>query len=285
MAANSAKNLLVVAAALALVSVAAFAGLAWREGAMDSVGRPALTGAAYTPVAVDAPVVKAETWDAPAPLARGRDWVYDVFTPPEIFYSARTRQFAVKPPAGTAEDAPEIPFGLELVAVKRDPFRLQLIGFVGEDADARGVFENRVSGEVFLAAAGRRVPDLALDIKAFSVRPEPVAIPDSMTVNQRVATAVIHDANSRQDVTLTQRERHFSGSVFALVAPPGETAPREVRAGDAFTLGDATYRIGKISLDPAAIEITKTAPSLDAPDRRTLPLRFDSTDTPASVSP
>jgi hypothetical protein len=282
---NSAHKLLLAGAGLALVSAAVFAGLAWRAGSAGPIGRPALTGAPYTPVAVDAPVVKTETWDAPAPHPRGRDWVYDVFTPPEIFYHARTRQFAVKPPAGTGEDAPEVPFGVELIAVKRDPFRLQLIGYVGEENEARGIFENLVSGEVFLAAAGRRVPNLALSVKSFAVHREPVVIPDSMTVNQPVATAVIHDDKSRQDVTLTQRERHFTGSVFALVAPPGATVTREVRPGDAFQIGDATYRVESISLDPAAVEITKTAPSLDAPDRRTLPLRFDLTDSSASTSP
>ena len=282
---NSAKTLLLSAAALALFSGALFGVLAWRTSATAPFGRPALGGAAYAPVAVDAPAVKAETWDAPVPLPRGRDWVYDVFTPPEIFYNARTRQFAVKPPAGSGTDAPEAPLGLELVAVRRDPFRLQLIGAVGEGAEARGVFENRVSGEVFLAAAGRRVPDLALSIARFTVSAQPVVIPESMTVNQLVATAVVRDDRSHEEVTLTQRERQFSGSVSAIVASPGETALREVRTGDTFLLGAASYQIGKITLDPATIEVTKTAPGLDAPDRRTLSLRFDLSDSSALPPP
>lgn len=282
---SSAKKILLAAAGLLLASAAVCGVQAWRERSVGPVGRPVLSGPIYVPVAVDAPAVKAEVWDAPAPLARGREWVYDVFTPPEIFYSPRTRQFAVKPPPGVGDDTPELPFGVELVAVKRDPFRLQLIGYVGEDADARGVFENRMSGEIFLAAAGRRVPNLALTVKAFGVRREGIALPESMTVNQRVATAVIHDEQSRQDVTLTQRERHFSGNMFALVASTGETATREVRVGDVFKIGDANYRIEKIVLDPAAIEITKTAPTLELPERRTLPVRFDPTESPASSSP
>jgi len=92
--------------------------LIWRQSAAAPLGQPPLSGAPYIPVAVEAPTVKRTTWDSPAPLARGRDWIYDVFTPPEIFYSSRTRQFAVSAPSNVADDAPEAPFGLELVGVR-----------------------------------------------------------------------------------------------------------------------------------------------------------------------
>jgi len=277
-ASPSAKSLLLAATALVVVSAGVFGTLIWRQNAAAPIGQPPLSGAPYTPVAVEAPTVKRTTWDSPAPLARGRDWIYDVFTPPEIFYNSRTRQFAVSAPSVAADDAPEAPFGLELVGVRPEPFRLQLIGYVGGEGDARGIFENRRSGEVFLASAGYRAADLALTIKRFSVRSEAVAIPESMAFKQRVASAVVHDLRSGRDITLSQRERHFTGNVFALVAIAGEPAPREVLAGDTFKAGVATYRIGKITLDPAAIDVTKTAPDLAAPVQRTLPLRFDLSD-------
>jgi hypothetical protein len=277
-AAPSAKALLLAAAALAVVSAGVFGTLTWRQRAAAPLGRPPLSAAPYTAAAVEAPTVRHTVWEAPAPLARGRDWIYDVFTPPEIFYNARTRQFAVSAPLPVGDDAAESPFGLELVRVRPEPFRLQLIGYVGGAGDTRGVFENRRSGEVFLAAAGHRVADLALSIKRFSVRSESAAQPESMNFRQRVATAVVHDQRTGGDVTLTQRERHFTDNVFALVAVAGESAPREVLSGDTFQAGTASYRIGKITLEPASIEVTKTAPDLAAPVQRTLPLRFDPTD-------
>ena len=153
-------------------------------------------------------------------------------------------------------------------------------GGAGE-GDARGVFENRLSGEVFLASAGHRVADLALSVKRFHVSTESVAIPESMNFKARVASAVVHDNRTDRDVTLTQRERHFTGNAFALVALAGESAPREVRTGDTFSVGPVTYRIEKIVLDPAAIDVTKTAPDLAAPLRRSLLPRFD----PAESAP
>lgn len=277
-ASPSAKSLLLAATALAVVSAGVFGTLIWRQGAAAPLGRPPLSAAPYAPAAVEAPTVKHTVWEAPAPLARGRDWIYDVFTPPEIFYNARTRQFAVSAPLPATDDAPESPFGLELVSVRPEPFRLQLIGYVGGARDARGIFENRRSGEVFLASTGYRVADLALTLKRFTVRSEPVAIPESMSFMQPVATAVVHDTRTGRDITLSQRERRFTGNVFALVAIAGESAPREVLPGDTFKSGTATYRVEKITLEPAAIDVTKTAPDLAAPVQRTVPLRFDPTD-------
>lgn len=279
--APSAKPLLLAAAALAVISAGVCGTLIWRLRATAPLGRPALTASAYVPVAVEAPVVKNTVWERPAPLARGRDWLYDVFTPPEIFYHARTRQFVVSAAAAGGDDAPEIPFGLELVSVRPEPFRLQLIGYVGGagEGEARGIFENRLSGEVFLASAGHRVADLAISIKRFTVRTETVATPESMSFKARVATAVVHDNRTARDVTLTQRERHFTGNAFALVALAGDSAPREVRPGDTVHLGPATYRIEKIVLEPAALDVTKTAPDLAAPVSRTLLPRFDPTDS------
>jgi hypothetical protein len=154
--------------------------------------------------------------------------------------------------------------------VRPEPFRLQLIGYVGGEGDWRGTFENVATGEVFLAAAGRRVPNLALTIKSHEVRAVPVAIADSMTTRQRVATAVVRDERAGRDVKLTHRERQFTGGLSAFVAAPGETATREVRSGETFKLGDATYHIEKILLAPPSVEITKESPTRSQPDQRTL---------------
>src|SRR5690606_4525964 len=36
-----------------------------------------------------------QTWAGPPALSRGREWVYEVFTPPEIFYDVETHRFRV----------------------------------------------------------------------------------------------------------------------------------------------------------------------------------------------
>lgn len=273
MAAISSEKLLVGGAALlALASCAGFGFLVVRHDgrAFEPVPQVQLATVPYVPAAPEAPPIRIETWAAPTSQNRGREWVYDAFTPPEIFYNSKTKQFTVKPPSSLLDEEIVDAFGVELVAVRPEPFRLQLIGYVGGEGTWRGTFQNVLTGEVFLAAAGRRVPNLGLAIKSLDVSPQPVAIADSMTTRQRVATAVIHDEKAGRDVTLTHRERHFTGTVFAFIAESGQSAAREVRTGDVFKIGDATYRVERIATTPPSIEISKESPNLPQPERRVL---------------
>lgn len=269
---SSDKALLAAGVVLILASAGTFGYLGYRE-MMRPGGPPPrveLASTTYEPVATEAPAVKTETWAAPVAQSRGREWIYDTFTPPEIFYHARSKQFTVRPPSSLMDDEMFEAFGLELVAVRPEPFRLQLIGYVGDEGKWKGMFQNVANGEVFLKTAGEAVAKLGLTIKQFDVRPQPIGLPESMTTNQRVATAVIRDEKTGREVTLTHRERFFTGTVFAFVAAPGETATREVRVGDAFQLGEATYKIEKILTAPPSVEVTKEAPTLTQPDRRVL---------------
>jgi hypothetical protein len=282
------KEYLLFSAAVALAagSAGVFGTLGVRNARTPRgpAARVQLIDSPYTPTVTDATVVKTDAWSPPSAQSKGRDWVYDAFTPPEIFYNARSRHFTVKPPLAGGDDVPEEPFGVELVTVRPEPFRLQLIGYVGGEGDWRGTFENVASGEVFLAGAGRRVPNLALTIKSLDVRSAPVAIANSMTTQQRVATAVVRDERAGRDVTLTHRERRFTGGLSAFVAASGETATREVRAGETFKLGDVSYRVEKILLAPPSVEITKESPSLSQSDQRTLTPR-ESEETASSEPP
>ncbi len=272
-AVSSDKVLIGFALVLALGSAGAFGTLAMRAPrvAPGSVAPVVLLDTPYTPTAPDAPPVKTETWAAPVAQARGREWIYDTFTPPEIFYNARTRQFSVKPPSSLVEEeAPQEAFGIELVSVRPEPFRLQLFGYVGDGATQRGMFQNVQTGEVILGAAGHRIPKLGLTVKSFAIAAQTIALPESMSTRQRVATAVVRDEKAGRDITLSQRERVLTGQHFALLAAPGDDAVREVRAGDSFKLGDTTFTIEKVQLAPPQVEILKESPQLAQPDRRTL---------------
>ena len=288
MAVPSSDRVIIGAAlALAVVSAGVFGTLAMRHTGVPTgpIPQVELSNEPYVSIAPEAPPVKTETWAAPVAQSRGREWIYDTFTPPEIFYNARSKQFTVKPPSSLLDEDAQESYGLELVAVRPEPFRLQLIGYVGGEGNWRGMFQNLVSGQVFLAAGGHRVPNLALTVRSLDVSPHPIRMGESMTTRQRVATAVVRDDKAGSEITLTHRERVFTGTVFAFVAAPGETATREVRAGDMFKLGEATYRIEKIELTPASVEVVKESPTLSQPDRRVLVPRESDAEAPAGESP
>ena len=283
------KGYLLAAAGLALVSAAVGGTLAWRQARAPqaAIATVELADTPYAATVAEAEAIKTDLWAPPPPQTRGRDWVYDTFTPPEIFYNARSKHFTVKPPATVTEDAiVEEAFGVELVAVRPEPFRLQLIGYVGGEGTWRGTFEIVGTGEVFLGGAGRRLPKLGLTVKSLEVLPVDIKIPESMTTRQRVATAVVLDEKTGREVTLTHRERHFTGGLSAFVASTGDTATREVRTGETFRVGDASYRVEKIQLSPASIELSKEAPTLAQPDRRTLiPRESDDGPAPSDAPP
>src|SRR5688572_19852440 len=282
------KVLIGAALLLALASAGVFGTLAFRhwQAPVETIPQVQLSDAPYVPTAPEAPPVKTETWAAPVAQSRGREWIYDAFTPPEIFYNARSKQFTVKPPSSLMDEEAQEVFGVELVAVRPEPFRLQLIGYVGGEGNWRGMFQNVATGEVLLGAGGHRVPSLGLTIKSLEVAPQPIQMGESMTTRQRVATAVIRDEKIGRDVTLTHRERVFTGTVFAFVANTGETATREVRTGDMFKIGEATYRVEKIETTPPTVEIVKESSTLSQPDRRILtPREVESPEAPAEPTP
>jgi hypothetical protein len=231
----------------------------------------------YQPSGIDAPKVETETWAPPPAQSRGASWVYDVFTPPEIFYDPRTKQFSVTAPTAETEaqpaPAPEAaaPFGLELREVKRAPFRLQLVGYMGGEGNYRGTFQNALTTETFLAGAGRRIPALGLEIAGFDVRRRAVVIAGNPPANRIVAMALVRDELTGETVELNSLERTLTNTPVAVVAAADDPGhPRELRAGEAFKSGAATYKITKIQLAPPAADVTKEAPDLPRPDSRTL---------------
>ena len=279
------KDKVLIGAALLVVvaSAAVFGTLTWRHVGVPTGPAPTveLASTPYEATAPSAPPVKTETWAAPVAQSRGREWIYDTFTPPEIFYNARSKQFTVKPPSSLLDEEAQEVFGLELVAVRPEPFRLQLIGYAGGEGHWRGTFQVVKTGEVFLGTTGKSIPALSLSIKSLDVSLQPVRVGEGTITKQLTATAVIRDEKTGRDTTLTHRERAFTGTLSAFVAAPGETATREVRIGDIFKNGETSYKIEKILNAPASVEVVKESPTLSQPDRRVLLSReADSPDAP-----
>ena len=50
---------------------------------------------------VDRHVPKSISWAPPQPQSRGEDWVFDVFTPPVLYYNPASREFTVTSPETT----------------------------------------------------------------------------------------------------------------------------------------------------------------------------------------
>ena len=264
-------KLLLVAACGAVATAAVWS---WRQ--QPGVGRirgepeqPVFIGAAATPTAAKAEPVK-HHWPKPAVQSQGGGWLYEVFTPPVVYYNATARSFAVTPPHYSPE-ATETIFGLELLAVKLAPYRLQLAGYFGAPGDYLAAFVSSEVPETLLAREGRRFEQLGLTLKRFDVRKVAVESDAPGPVYDIAALAVLHDEQTGGEVLLDSRTTKFSDTPLAIFqTPDGKGRPRELHEGDTFSEEGATYRIERIQLDPPEVVVARSTPGLPVPETRIL---------------
>lgn len=260
------KLLLAVAAGAVVVG----GWWAWRHQpavrlVRDEPEQPVFTGAAPAPAGSGAEAPK-HAWARPPAQSAGEGWLYEVFTPPEIYYHAPARTFAVTPPY-YAPEATETVFGLELLAVKRVPYRLQLAGYFGKPGDYLAAFVSSEVPQTLLARTGRRFEQLGLTLKSFVVSKIAVESGAPGPVYDIAALAVLHDDETDGEVMLDSREMNLTDTPVAVFqAPDGKGRPRELHEGDTFGDADAIYRIERIQLDPPEVVVARSTPGLPVPE-------------------
>jgi hypothetical protein len=262
----------------------ALGSAAWFGWRLTDLAKARRTGAAgskraaavYTPVGVTAAPAPTESWPPPPAQTKGPGWVYEVFTPPEIAYDVATAKFAVTAPGEAAGIVgPSVLPGVELVEVKRELFRLQLVGTVGGEGHLLGTFENPFTSEVYLAGPGRELSDLGLTVTAVETRRSPAASAGEAGPAPVVATAVVRDLRTGRSIVLTAGERTLTDELYAVLTDDedAEMGPRALRRGEEFQREDRTYRIERLQLDPPSAELAQTSPVPDLPVRWSLAVR------------
>jgi hypothetical protein len=260
--------------ALGAVLVAASVGWMWtHKPALTRLRQQnesvALSDAAYVPAGLRMPGSTIAVWPKPAAQSHGGGWLYEVFTPPVIYYNALAKSFAVTPPLNLAEGGG--PFGLELLDVKFEPYRLQLVGYFGEPGDYLAAFVSPNQPETLLARSGRRFEQLGLTLKSFEVRKVEVPHTDPWPVYDVAALAVLFDEKSGAEVVLDSRARKLTDTPLAVLrlAATGST-PRTLREGDMFSDDSGTYRVERIQVDPPEVIVARQTPGLPVPETRLL---------------
>lgn len=214
----------------------------------------------YTRVVPPVGLDPARLWAQPAPQRSGPNWIYEVFTSPYIYYNKVTRELDAVAPINIP---PPKTFGLDLVAVMPGPFRLQLVGYKGQD----GLFRNLPGHDDVIARAGRVVTDLNLEIRDFQVKDLPLDEADPASPRRTVAVATVADTNTGETTRLTTMGITMGGPPIAMLktsdAPGHRGVPltRGLVAGDTYVdpaSGD-TFKIDKVTENPATVTIIKTS--------------------------
>jgi hypothetical protein len=228
-----------------------------------------LGGAVFQPAGLPQPGTAPAVWPKAPAQSSGSGWLYEVFTPPVIYYNTLARSFTVTPPMYQGEAA--APFGLELIAVRLEPYRLQLVGYAGGPGDYLAAFTSPATPETLLAREGRHFESLGLTLKSFDVKKVSVDHADPWPVYDIAALAVVTEDKTGRDVVLDNRTRKLTDTPLAMLrVSTAEAKPRELHEGDTFSEAGSTYRIERIQLDPPEVVVARSAPGLPVPETKIL---------------
>lgn len=230
---------------------------------MAGQGRPLISE-----LKVDAPRYEAmgpsavsQTWVVPQSQSRGEDWVFDVFTPPVIYYDPSSREFAVTPPSLQPIDnsaAEWAKYEIELLGVRPRLYRLQLVGYAGEPGSYVATFEQTATGAILLVKEGETNPEA--QVKLLSFQEEKIRTQreeDETPVLQDVGVARLHDLTTGQEVSLTNLETKLFSDLEARIRVKADRSIRLVRTGSRLAFPDGDYLIEDLSVDPEAAMIAK----------------------------
>ncbi len=260
------------------ISALVFAGgCAWafmQQSAVTGIDQPVnppVSGAPYEPVELTASIVAANDWPQPEPNVRGPLWLYHVFTPPVIYYNPTTAEFTVEPPErpDTTPPRPPEPFGVQLLAVTQEQFRLQLVGYSGDGDEARGIFLNISTNETLFARSGRSIPELDVEVVNVSIERKRTVV-DGQPIIETTATAEVKDLLTGETHQLVNGQRLFTGDPVATLHIVASGLERTVRSGDTFEEAGATFTVESTAIDPPTVRITKKPSDESAPQTEVL---------------
>ena len=195
-------------------------------------------------------------WPEAEPQSTG--WRYDVFTPPKIYIGDDGR-FTIEPWEVAGPVEPPAPFGIYLVSVSRDPYRIQLEGYIEEDRDdpsknlALFFDEERQRG--VRARAGDERP--ASDFKLLDFTVERIRASESEI--GRVARATILDQRTGSEIVLVDNERRLEDTVTVIFRSE-EDPDVEIKlteAGQSFETPSGEYVLEEIYLEESSVKVKK----------------------------
>ncbi|MDB6095685.1 MAG: hypothetical protein JWM32_3247 [Verrucomicrobia bacterium] len=215
---------------------------------------PGATGSEFYPEAAVDFASNGVRWDPPRAQMRGDGWIYEVFTPPEIFYDELAREFTVTAWEEGVAKPPANPTGLELVDVQAEPCAIQLIAYGGSAQRWVGSFEKLGTGEVMLAASGDELPGTGFEVESLEMRPIGRPGPAEDFPSRREMEAMVIATETGERIPLTVGTRCDREEFLAtLRATGGHAGEYGVRAGDEVTGLDARFELARVELNPPTV--------------------------------
>ncbi|MBK8475678.1 MAG: hypothetical protein IPL39_05040 [Opitutaceae bacterium] len=198
--------------------------------------------------AVGGAVALVPLWPAPRVQSTGADWCFEVFDSPRIEYSRERHGWALA--GGEAGLAARRDGELELVEVRRLPYRWRLVGHGGRTVDDHGwvVLEDTWAGRTVRLRQGERDEKGAISVAQWRL----VRAPGGEQVAE--AKLLGPDAEERW----LRAGVPSPGAELAVVLREGGSGSRvEGVAGATVRVGANDYRIGEIGEMPASVVLIR----------------------------
>ncbi len=261
------KILLAIAGAILLFALAVGA-MDFRESHLIAKEGVSLTlnDSTYQPSEVKSPRILTQTWEKATHQKRGEDWIYDVFTPPVIYYNPVTLQFTVTPPDFRRPVVlTDDPFQVELLDVRPRPYRIQLVGYLGKEGDYVATFEYVPTGVTLVGRPGKRFPQVHVELRSLEVEKQTSTV-GNMPIVDLIAKAVIYDEDSGEEVLLTNKERRMLSGPEAVFRIKGNAIIEYTYTEGGIILnGPQTYTINRLQVSPPQATLILTSPDLEDP--------------------
>lgn len=232
----------------------------------------------------ETPSAEAEWPDAPE---QSTGWTYDVFTPPKI-YLDENGQFTAE---GWVPPPPEEPFGIYLVGLERDAYRIQIQGYIEEDRQDPSknlvLLYDEERGVPVRLRAGDRNDAAELEVLDFNIERK---INAQMGEVEIIAQATIRDLRTGEELSLTEGERRYNnGITVSLRSNEDPSFGIELtEAGVTFENERFQYKLLSINLEENSITVEKL-PSEEGRESEILTLKPQKTmakvpDSPSTLS-
>jgi hypothetical protein len=182
--------------------------------------------------------------------------LYDVFTPPQIWVD-NDGTFIFKSPISVAESKP--PFGLYLAKFERDPYRIQMEGYIEEDlSDASKslvlLFDEELQTQV-RARVGQEQAKSEFKLVDFSIK----RVKDIDGNVSKVVTASLLDQRTGKVIVLKHGERLYNDTTTVVLRSQEDSAIEVVleEPSMAFETSLGSYVLEEINLDNKTVTVTR----------------------------
>lgn len=247
-------KLLLAVAVLALLASVGF--YVTKSGELPSaapqVGQPGDNPYQVIPVPTSTEVTA--TWPDAVEQAPGE--LYDVFTPPAIWVD-NDGTFIFKSPIDKSKPKP--PFGIYLAKIERDPYRIQIEGYIEEDlSDASKslvlLFDEEQQKQV-RARIGQEKAGFEFTLVDFTIE----RVRDADGNISKIVIATLLDQRSGKEVVLKHGERLYNDSTTIILRSEEDASVEIVlqEAPKAFETAAGKYILEEISLEDSTVTVKK----------------------------